>query len=178
MQKEYLLPASILLGCCVIGLGLFLGLRASSPAPGGVGSAGAASVSVTLGPPGGSPASAPAAAISGAGTAGAPPPSLSAGTQAQFEQAARAALAAEKKATFLPACWEPAIKSAPLPARAKFSLDVTFDAQGIEVARGISDDRSAPRNDVGICLRKLPMGLKLSPPPGVSVRVELPLELP
>lgn len=61
---------------------------------------------------------------------------------------------------------------------AKVTLHVTFDAQGREIARGISEDRRAPSGAFGTCLRKL-SGTTLSlPPPGRTVAVSIPVSYP
>lgn len=187
MQKEYLVPASILIGCTIIGAGLFLGLRGQpAPPPPALTAAPVARSSephpaappVTAAAPPPAPV-APMMGNPGAGAlAGLSGPAVSPEVQAAVEKAATAALAEEKKAVFIPKCWQPALKEKPQPAVAKFSLDMTFDPQGTEITRGLSEDRSAPRPDVANCLRTLPMSLRVSPPPPVPVRVQLPLEFP
>jgi hypothetical protein len=185
MKKEYLIPGSILIGCAMMALGLYFGARDGSPPglrSGAIATSGA--VVATADEPAGRsgtaarplPAAAPAAdpgAPAGLAMPGAP-----ANVQAMVEKQAVLALEAEKKAAFIPRCWEPALKQKPEPARARFTLDMTFDGQGKEIARGISEDRSAPRVDVANCLRQIPMALQVTPPPGISVRVNLPLEFP
>lgn len=74
-------------------------------------------------------------------------------------------------------CWNPALARAPEPATARYLFDLTFDAAGKEIARGISEPRGESRADVGVCLRALPIGLAI-PPPGENVRVEAVLVLP
>lgn len=62
------------------------------------------------------------------------------------------------------------------PARVTFNI--TFDAAGREIARGISDDRRAPAPEVARCLRKLPMGALRVSAPGASVGVRVAMTLP
>lgn len=178
MQKEYLVPVSIFAGCTVIAVGLFLGLRERPEAP---------SVSSAASP---ALATAPSSRPIGAGAAATPPeapatppaavapPAVSPDVQAVSEAAAKKALEAEKKASFVPRCWEPALARAPEPKRLKVSFDITFDPSGKEVGRGISEDRSAMRPDAVNCLRGLGIGLRISPPPGVHVRMQIPMEFP
>lgn len=181
MQKEFLLPASILVGAAIIALGLFFGLR-SGPTP-SPGLDAAPSNAIVAGPnqPATPPNDPPGATTASPLQTATPEPIVTskvAMKQADFERAAKAALAAEKKATFIPKCWTPLLAKQPEPATSKFLLNMTFDAKGVETGRGISEERGASRPDVANCLRLLPLGLKLTPPPGESVQVEIPLELP
>ncbi len=181
MQKDLLLPASILAGCTIIGAGLFLGLRASQPPPVGA---------VTSAPVAGA-ISAPVMATTAApGAAAAPPvmpgmafpgmamPGVSPAVQSAAEASAKELLLAEKKNSFLPKCWDPALTRSPEPKTVKLVFSLNFDPQGREIGRAISEDRTAMREDVAICLRGLTSTLQISPPPGVPVRVDIPLELP
>jgi hypothetical protein len=61
---------------------------------------------------------------------------------------------------------------------AKLTFNITFDAQGREIARGISEDRRAPAGEFGRCLRKL-QGITLAvAPPGSNVGVSIPVAFP
>jgi hypothetical protein len=61
---------------------------------------------------------------------------------------------------------------------AKVTIHVTFDAQGREIARGISEERRAPTGAFGKCLRALP-GTNLSvSPPGTNVAVSMAMTYP
>lgn len=62
------------------------------------------------------------------------------------------------------------------PARVTFN--VTYDASGREIARGISEDRRAPAPEVAACLRELPIGSLAVPAPGAVVGVRALLTLP
>lgn len=75
------------------------------------------------------------------------------------------------------ACCAPAVAREPEPAHARWTWDVTFDTRGDEIARGISDVRGFVRNDVAVCLRRQPLGLRV-PPPSRNTRVTLQFELP
>lgn len=61
---------------------------------------------------------------------------------------------------------------------AKLTFNLAFDAQGREVARGISDDRRAPAPEVAGCLRRLPMGSLRVSAPGTHVGVRVAMQLP
>ena len=101
------------------------------------------------------------------------PPEVQAKVLAQATKAVEA-----MKPTFLKTCWEPAVKLAPEPAKAKYVFNMTFDGRtGKELSRGISESREMVRSDVGQCLRGLPLSLSVDPP-GMSVNVDVPLVLP
>lgn len=183
MEKQYLIPGSILLGCAMIAGALYFGLQGGTSQPGAPGAVSPSSAATAATPGlGGSSRPSPAQptgaqALPGAAAAVLNVPAAAADVQAAAVTAAKSAVETEKKATILPRCWEPAIKSRPSPAVAKYMINMTFDPTGKEVARGIAEDRAAERADVAACLRQLPLGLQIAPP-GVTVRVEVPLELP
>lgn len=183
MQKELLVPASILIGCSIIGAGLYFGLKgqpqpvappAAIPGAGaGTGPAGppSATVAITVPVPQQAPAM-PAPVMPGLAGPAVPPE-----VQAAAERAATEALAAEKKSYFVPSCYKPAIEKQPQPPAAKYMVDMTFDPQGTQVTFGLNEDRSALRPDVAQCIRDRNLALKI-PPQGYPVRVMLPLEFP
>ena len=63
-------------------------------------------------------------------------------------------------------------------ASATLTVNSTFDAQGREIARGISEDRRSPAAELARCLRQLEgIALSVSPPGsnvGISVAVAFP----
>jgi hypothetical protein len=78
--------------------------------------------------------------------------------------------------------YRPAIVAACAPAlqqKMVIGFSLAFNAEGKEVARGVSDDRAAPGSTaVADCIRdRFPMGLSI-PPPGVPLSFNLPLTLP
>ena len=74
-------------------------------------------------------------------------------------------------------CW-PAGGLAGGQTSAKLTFQITFDEKGREIARGISEDRSAPAGEFGSCLAKLE-GMTLSiEPPGTNVGVSVPVTFP
>ncbi len=181
MQKDHLVPISILLGCGMIAAGLYFGLRSqpppgpspdASPAATGAATSGVRPTVLTAPPHPVTPPPGPA-------VAGAPVlPAVPAEVQAAAERAANEAVLAEKKKTYVPKCWEPALAKAPQPAVAKYKLDMMFDPQGKQIGLGLQEDRSALRTDVANCIRDQGLTLQISPPPGVHVHVLVPLELP
>lgn len=61
---------------------------------------------------------------------------------------------------------------------ARFTFNVTFDASGREIARGIGEDRRFRAPEVASCLRRLPLGTLRVSAPGANVGVRLALKLP
>jgi hypothetical protein len=60
---------------------------------------------------------------------------------------------------------------------AQFTFNVTFDANGREIARGISEDRRHRAPKVASCLRRLPLGALRVTPPGANVGVRVAMKL-
>ena len=177
VQRDLSLPAAVVIGSAIIGAGLYFGLRSQAPAT----PAPAAGASDFGRPRDG--------AVAGTGAAAPPPalpprggglvmPGAPEEVRQRAENAAREALLAEKKARFIPECWAPAIKKQPSPATSKHVFSIGFDAQGREMGRGLKEIRGQTRGDVSQCLRAFPMGLRISPPPGVPIVVEIPIEFP
>jgi hypothetical protein len=167
--KELITPAAILIGSVIIGAGLYFGLQGQGkpperedPPP----SPRAASVAP--------PAAPPAVAVQ-PGLDLAPPAAPAEAKRRATEEAQRALEA--KRVEIVKACWDPSFKKNPSPPKAKYLFDVSFDPQGNEIARGISDVRGMERPDTGQCLREQPMGLRITPP-GVYVSLELEWTLP
>lgn len=63
-------------------------------------------------------------------------------------------------------------------AGVKVTFNVTFDAAGREIARGISEDRRAPAGEFGRCLRRLRGAALTIAPPGANVGVSIPVSFP
>lgn len=182
-KKDLTIPGAILAGSAIIGTGLFLGLRSRAPEapvalPSPIGAAGPTQTSpspqLAPGAPG---AAAPGQAEApGQAAALAAPAGPTDELKQKVARHATEALEAKRK-DLVKECWAPAAKANPEPALARYSFNVTFDAEGTEIARGISDVRGFERPDVGQCLRQQPLGLRI-PPPGVSVMVDVPFTLP
>lgn len=74
-------------------------------------------------------------------------------------------------------CWpEGGLRSG--RAEARIVVNLTFDASGREIARGISENRRAPAGEVAACLRRLRDAPISVAPPGANVGVSVPLTLP
>jgi hypothetical protein len=61
---------------------------------------------------------------------------------------------------------------------ASVTFNITFDAQGREIARGITEDRRAPAGEFARCLRQLPATALAIAPPGSNVGVSIPVSYP
>jgi hypothetical protein len=169
----WLTPASILVGSGIIALGLYFGLRARAPT---AISPGAASPPSRSAEPSASdaPPSSESAAPPKRADAPAPPASVRPRSVAEAD----AAKAIESlRQTIKTRCFEPHKNDPGAPKSVKLNYSGGFDAQGVEVARGLSDTRGAYFAPVSKCARELPMDLKI-PAPGVSISVEIPFEVP
>jgi hypothetical protein len=116
------------------------------------------------------PASAPAAAPSLLTPQGRPTPALMARVVAEATRSFEAA-----RADLTARCVPEARRAAP---GARFTFNVTFDASGREIARGIGEDRRLRAPEVASCLRALPLGAVRVSPPGAPVGVRVALTLP
>jgi hypothetical protein len=58
------------------------------------------------------------------------------------------------------------------------TFNVTYDANGREIARGLSEDRQARAPEVVRCLQRLPLGSLRIAPPGANVGVRVAMRLP
>lgn len=158
-------PIAIIGAGALVGLGLFFGLRQKAPD---------------------APTSQPSIASAASENRAPQPPATVVSTAAptgvvaldKVKADVTKALDAEKTKSFLPMCWKPLLAKTPKPDRAKYTFDMAFDAQGKEISRGISEHREAERSDVGICLRKLPIGLTIPPPGGPVSSLAVDIEFP
>lgn len=155
-------------------------------------------------PAGGAPAPAPAASIAaGRRPATAPaerawtprPPSAATAAEAAPVQPAttspvratpeQVAQATAETAALLEAsreelkrrCW-PAAGLPGGPSEALVTFNVTFDATGREIARGLTEDRRARAPGLASCLQRLPLGTLRVSPSGANVGVRVALRLP
>lgn len=169
MKSPLLIPGSILLGSIFIAIGLFLGLSERSapietpPQPGQRQSEAAVEPEVpqTYAP-----------------TRQQEPTNPPQDVYVVAEKQIIAALAEAKTSLFIPKCWTPIVEQTPEPAQSHYSINMTFNAAGVEIARGISELRDTDsRPDVANCLRLLPIGLKIVAP-HTTVAVTLPLDFP
>lgn len=104
-------------------------------------------------------------------TANAPKAIDRAASQSAIERALDA-----QKAMFRDRCWNDSAKRTPTPAQSTYVFEISVDADGKEIARGISDGENA-RADVGQCLRMLIAPISIAPPQQrltTRVRITLP----
>jgi hypothetical protein len=144
------IPLAILGGAAFVAIAIYFGLRTHAPPPAAT-SAPTSSAPSRVEPP--------------------PPPVARSAVQAAVQRALEA-----QKPLFRERCWDPAAKAAPAPARSTYVFDLGIDAEGREVARGISETEGA-RPEVGQCLRLLVAPISIAPPrqrTTARVRIELP----
>lgn len=146
-------PVAIVAAGALIGLGLFFGLRARPDAAGA--------------PPTSLPAmSLPAPVVLGPGPVAAPsittptvsqpaPPTSVVDTKT-VAAGLKAALDQHKK-MIVDECVTPALAKKPTPAKVNLTFNFSLDANGKQLARGISEDRETSRPEVTQCVQtKLP----------------------
>jgi len=164
----------------VIAIGLYLGLRrdpAPLPAP-------SASTPAPVASPGASLGSTTPTVLTPGATLTTPTPVTSntpvvaPSARVQADVDADVAKAVESlKQRVVRECWAPRKAEPGMPAKVKFVYSGSFDPAGVEVARGISEDRVASSPKVAACLREFKMDLAI-PAPGAYVNVNVPFEVP
>lgn len=140
---------AILLGSGLIAVALFLGLSRAQPGP---------------------PAPVSATPVVEATPVVAAPAVRPVASREQVARQAQEALAYQK-ADLLAKCRPPAGE------QHRYVLHVTFDPEGMEAVRGISEDRSNPTPGLVQCVSLALTKLRV-PAPGAVVPVEVPLSLP
>lgn len=167
-ERSYALPAAILAGSTIIGIGLYLGLREGlRPAP-----VAATAATPTVAPP------APAPPSEAPPSEAPPKRRFTLQREPVADRVYRQAQAALDllRPELVKTCWTPPTKGEP-PA-ISLTYDVTFGADGGIIMLGISDAREAYRISVADCVRKQPLPRLSVDPPGENVRVVLELRLP
>lgn len=160
-------PQAIVVGAALIGTlagaGAYFGSRARAPTADPT-----ATTSAAPAPPV-PPIVTPAAATASTKAEGA----------AVRERVARDATAAIEKhrAHLKKTCWEESAKKSPAPAQSKFVWNITFDAQGKQLARGITEEREGMREGLGACVSQALPSLEVQPP-GTTVQVDVSFTLP
>lgn len=175
MQRN-LTPTAIVAAGALIGLGLYSGLsnRPIEAPPASV--SGVTSTAAVADVP---PAQSSVALVVPSASAVTSTTSIAGLAPAAIEQSAAKGLAREKKARFVDTCWKPALAKVATPATSVYSVHLSFDPEGKEVARGVSEVRGKDsRQDVARCLREQPLGIKLDTPPGRTAQVDLELTFP
>jgi hypothetical protein len=111
----------------------------------------------------------------------APPPASAPSTSAAADRAAAVAAATKDlerhRAEVVKKCAEPALAKQPNPPQIKLTFNVTFDAEGKQIMRGVVEDRETMREGVSMCAMNTIPPLSI-PAQGASVYVELPWSLP
>lgn len=153
------LPIAIVVGCGLIGLGLYFGLRARPQVV-------TPPMTPTTIAPGSPNVVAPSTAT---------PPAVPVVDARAFETELARALD-EARATFRDKCWTPLVAKTPGPASSTYVFDIEVDAQGNQMARGIQTGEGA-REDVANCMRLLIVPIKV-PPTGRRMSARVPMKLP
>jgi hypothetical protein len=157
-ERNSMLPLAIVAGSSIIGICIYLGLRAGAQPP------------AAVAPP---PTSAPSIAVPrSVPPAEAPTPPPDPGRVQRQAQAALDAL----RPGLSQLCWTP--PAAGEPEAIVLDYDVTFGPDGGIAMLGISERRDAFRTSVGACVRDQPRPALPIDPPGEHVRVVLSLRLP
>ncbi len=174
MKGNNVIAAAVLLGCIIIAIAHYLGLKSQAVAPPPAKVEAPAETAPTPNEPPLTTANAPATL---------PPIPVPAATVAPTEAEVEAAtveaskVVATKKADLAKRCWAPLIAAIPEPALGKYALSMGFSADGKLIRYEVNMMRNAARPDVAECLMKNPLSLSVRPP-GKPVNVNVPLEFP
>lgn len=171
-EKFLSTQASILIAGALIAAGLFFGLRGREPAP-----LPAAGPTPPAAPSAASTSAASPPASSPAPPAAPPPPAPTATADRAAATAAATKDLERYRAEIVKKCVQPALAKKPDPPQIKLTFNVTFDAQGKQITRGVAEDRATMREGVTMCAMDAIPPLEI-PPQGISVYVELPWTLP
>jgi len=143
-------PTAILIGSLIIAVGLFMALRRSEP---------------TIAPIVDLPA--PPAV---------PVPATPVASRETVTRQASEALAYHRPA-LRDRCYGPVVAGEAPPRPAKLIFNVTFDAAGVQVMRGVVEPRDTSIPEVTRCVGDHLPALRVAPP-GATMMVEVPLEFP
>ncbi len=153
MAREHLwMLTAILIGSLIVAVGAYLGLRSAQPA---------------------TPLAPPVAAVAPIAAPAAKPVVV---TQEVVTTQAIEALSYHRR-LLLERCYRPLTLGATPPRVAKFVLNVSFDAAGSQVMRGIVEERESSFPELTGCVIEQLPALAV-PPPGGPTMVEIPLALP
>jgi hypothetical protein len=155
---------AILIGSCVISLGLYLGLSGRNQTPAPMPQVGESPTSAVPVAP--APVPVPVKPVVAAPIV----------DKKRVLEEATANLDKHKKA-LSEKCLAPSLAKKPEPSKVKYLFNITFDASGKVIARGVTEDRETARPDVLSCISASFPDLQVTPP-GQSVLVDVPLELP
>ena len=147
-------PAAIVIGAAMIAAGLYFGLRARPEA-------------VVA------PAPVPLSSVAPRAMVPPPPPPPAADAAAATKEVA--AVIASKRPELAKAC--ASLLTPPSKEPKRVDLNITFDASGKEIVRGVTEPRGRSTPGLGNCVTDALPPLTVTPQ-GVTVRVEVPVELP
>ncbi|WP_437923978.1 hypothetical protein WMF37_33725 [Sorangium sp. So ce291] len=168
MGTQLSTPTAILLGSAMIAAAVYLGLRHGPAAVAPDARPADAAPPVEAGPGASAPPAERAAA----------PAPQSAKVVPRDEVARQAALALDAhRQALVDRCYKPAIAAKPEPRAVKYVFNITFDAGGRQIARGLIEDQETARPEVTACLVAALPPVAI-PAPGANVRVDVPFSLP
>jgi hypothetical protein len=102
------------------------------------------------------------------------PPGLTPEVANRVNQEAKAQVEAQRE-RIVSRCWPRGASGRP---RASVTYNLTFDAKGREIARGIAEDRRAPASEFAQCLRRLDRTAVAIAPPGTNVGLSFAVSYP
>jgi len=179
LDKHLSTPVAILIAGVLVAAGLFFGLRGRDAGP--PASPGADSTERPQRAAGAGPTPAPDQTAGGAVAAqpSRPPTPAATAVTADRNAATTAALKdlERHRAAIVDKCVKPSLAKTPEPPTVKLVFNVTFNEQGQQIARGISEDRATSRYEVTQCVTDALPPLQV-PAQGASVMVDLPWTLP
>ena len=150
------MSTAILLASGMIAVSIFFGLRSQAPAQ---------PVTPTMEPPVSAPVVLPSPVVA---------PQV-ASRELVAQQASEAL--AYQRAALRDRCYRPAALAAGVGLRAAWIFNVTFDAQGNQLARGMEEHRDTSTPELSQCIGDQMKPLRV-PPPGATLMVEIPLSFP
>ncbi len=153
-------PMAIVIGSVIISGGLYFGLRSSK-------NDGSPTLPVAMSSMNEPPVSPDAVSMVK------PPPSVD---KIRVVRDATAELDKHKK-SLTEKCLAPSLAKKPDPPNVKYLFNITLNAAGNLIARGVVEDRPTSRPEVLQCLNDNFPAVRV-PPPGQTVLVDVPFELP
>lgn len=173
LDKHISTQTAVLLAGALIAAAVFFGLRSREPAPPAPAPRPSAvsDLDQILDPP-------PAPPRPSAAPPSTPPPAETmAPDRAAVLAAARKELERHRTAV-VEACVKPALEKQPQPPTIKLTFNITFDAQGKQVMRGVVEDRATMREGVSMCAMQAIPVLALPMQLAAPISVEVPWVLP
>ncbi len=164
-------PIAIIIAGALVGAGLYFGTRTNAPdAPSATPSSTPPAVTSPLAPASQNPVTQP---LNVAPLQPAPPPGM---PQDQVDAEVGKAIEGLRQ-RIIHDCYEPHKNDAGIPKKMTLGYSGGFDPNGVENARGLSDDRPTFFQPVSDCARKLPMDMKIATP-GHTVSITQQMQFP